>query len=104
MANAQIIDPCLSHNPRSTPASKHLPGWTFANNALERELTFRTFPDAIAFVVRLAFAAEAVDHHPDLTINYRRVTVRWSTHSEGGVTDKDVRGAEQANELAAGAA
>ncbi len=75
-------------------------GWSQAGDAISREFTFTTFPDAIAFVVRLAFDAEAADHHPDLHVNYRRVTVSWSTHSEGGVTDKDFDGARKADEIA----
>ena len=70
------------------------------DNALVRQFTFRGFPDAIAFVTRLAFDAEANDHHPDLAVSYKRVTVTWSTHSEGGVTEKDVAGARQADAIA----
>ena len=70
-----------------------LPDWTLEGDAIVRKLEFATFPDAIAFVTRLAFSAEANDHHPDLLINYRRVTVTWTTHSEDGVTDKDITGA-----------
>jgi 4a-hydroxytetrahydrobiopterin dehydratase len=75
--------------------------WTLEKGALVRTFTFAGFPDAIAFVTRLAFDAEAADHHPDLEISYKRVTVRWSTHSEGGVTEKDFKGVEQADSAAA---
>jgi 4a-hydroxytetrahydrobiopterin dehydratase len=78
-----------------------LDGWAFADNALRREFTFPSFPDAIAFVTRLAFDAEGKDHHPDLLVRYKRVTVTWSTHSEGGVTEKDFDGARNADALAA---
>jgi 4a-hydroxytetrahydrobiopterin dehydratase len=78
-----------------------LPGWRFEDASLVRQFTLPSFPDAIAFTTRLAFDAEAADHHPDLTISYRRVTVRWSTHSEGGVTDKDIAGAMQSDAVAA---
>jgi 4a-hydroxytetrahydrobiopterin dehydratase len=77
-----------------------LPGWALKDNALVRQFTFKGFPDAVAFVMRLAFDAEAADHHPDLLVSYKRVTVTWSTHSEGGVTDKDVAGARQADVIA----
>jgi 4a-hydroxytetrahydrobiopterin dehydratase len=77
-----------------------LPGWRHEGGAIVRQFTFAGFPDAIAFVTRLAFDAEASDHHPDLTVSYKRVTVSWSTHSEGGVTDKDLRGAGQADAAA----
>ena len=60
------------------------------------------FPEAVAYVVRLAFAAEAADHHPDIDIRYKRVTLTYSTHSEGGLTEKDFAGAETATKLAGG--
>jgi len=87
----------------SAEIDRHLsqmPGWSRDGDAITRKFTFADFPDAIAFVVRLGFDAQAADHHPDLLINYRRVTVTWSTHDEGGVTDKDVNGARQADKIA----
>jgi 4a-hydroxytetrahydrobiopterin dehydratase len=78
-----------------------LKGWAVEGNALVRHFTFATFPDAIAFVTRLAFEAEAADHHPDLNVSYRRVNVTWSTHSEGGITEKDFEGATQSEMIAA---
>lgn len=80
---------------------ERLPGWTVTGDALVRTLTFPSFPDALAFVMRLGFDAEAKDHHPDLTISYRKVTVTWSTHSDGGITAKDFDGAQATNDLAA---
>ena len=76
------------------------PGWSLDGDAISKQFTFPSFPDAIAFVTRLAFDAEAADHHPDLLVNYRRVTVRWSTHSEAGVTEKDFNGVKQAEAAA----
>jgi 4a-hydroxytetrahydrobiopterin dehydratase len=67
-----------------------LEGWEQAGDAIEREVRFDTFPDAVAFVVRVGFAAEAANHHPDLDIRYNKVRVALSTHSEGGITSKDV--------------
>ena len=77
-----------------------LAGWALEGEALKRQFTFAGFPDAVAFIVRLGFAAEAVDHHPDLLVNYKRVTVTYSTHSEGGLTEKDFAGAKEATSLA----
>jgi 4a-hydroxytetrahydrobiopterin dehydratase len=77
-----------------------LPGWTLAGDAITRQFTFAGFPEAVAFVVRLGFAAEAADHHPDLLVNYKRVTVTYSTHSEGGLTAKDFDGATSATRTA----
>lgn len=62
---------------------------------------FATFRDAVAFVDRLASSADAADHHPDILIRYRRVILTYSTHSEGGLTEKDVAGAREADRLAA---
>jgi 4a-hydroxytetrahydrobiopterin dehydratase len=77
-----------------------LPGWQSGDDAISRQYTFPGFPDAVAFVTRLGFAAEAADHHPDLLVSYKRVTVTWSTHSEGGVTAKDFDGARQSDMIA----
>ena len=63
--------------------------WPEVDGALEKEFELESFPAAIAFVDRLAEVAEAENHHPDIDIRYRRVLVRWSTHSAGGVTDRD---------------
>ena len=78
-----------------------LPGWSRQGDAVTKPFAFKGFPDAIAFVTRLAFDAQAADHHPDLLISYKTVTVTWSTHSEGGVTEKDLAGARQTDSTAA---
>ena len=57
--------------------------------------------DAVDFVARLVPHAEAADHHPDITINYRRVTLVYTTHSAGGLTPKDFDGARMADRVAA---
>lgn len=67
-----------------------LAGWEVADGAITKDYRFDTFPQAIAFVVAVAFAAESANHHPDLDIRYSRVHIALSTHSEGGVTGKDV--------------
>ena len=79
---------------------KERAGWTVQGDGLVRTFAFTSFADAIAFVTRLAFDAEAADHHPDLHVNYRKVTVTWSTHSEGGITEKDFEGTRQADAIA----
>lgn len=76
-----------------------VPGWDLGDKALVRKLALPSFPDAIAFVVKLAFCAEAVDHHPDILLNYRRVTLTLWTHTEGGVTEKDFALAQDINKL-----
>jgi 4a-hydroxytetrahydrobiopterin dehydratase len=90
----------LLTNDQIADGLKTLPGWTREGDAIRKQFTFGSFPEAVAYVQRLVPGAEATDHHPDLTINYRRVTVVYSTHSEGGVTDKDLAGARTADALA----
>ena len=63
--------------------------WPEVGGALERTFELESFPAAIAFVNRLAELAERENHHPDIAVSYRRVTVRWVTHSAGGITERD---------------
>ena len=79
---------------------KSLKGWTLEGDAIKKQYTFKDFPAAIAFVNRLAPEAEKADHHPDILINYKRVTLTYSTHDEGGLTEKDFAGAAAADRLA----
>jgi 4a-hydroxytetrahydrobiopterin dehydratase len=78
---------------------KTLTGWSLQGDEIRKQYTFKNFPEAIAFVNRVAPGAEAADHHPDILINYKRVTLTYSTHSEGGLTDKDFAGAAMADRL-----
>jgi 4a-hydroxytetrahydrobiopterin dehydratase len=75
-------------------------GWTLDGDAIRKQFTFKDFPEAVNFVNRLVPGAEAADHHPDIEINYRRVTLKYSTHSEGGITAKDFAGAALADRAA----
>ena len=86
---------------RVTALLAERPGWALDGTAIRREFVFAGFPEAVAFVQRLVAPAEAADHHPDLEIHYRRVLVRYSTHSAGGLTAKDFEGARVADEVAA---
>ena len=64
-------------------------GWNEVDGALERTFTFEDFGSALAFVNRVGELAEAENHHPDIAIHYNRVTLRWWTHTAGGITDRD---------------
>ncbi len=75
------------------------PDWVEVDGALQREFELPSFPDAIAFVNRVAELAERENHHPDVTISYKRVTLRWTTHSAGGITDRDRELASRSDEL-----
>jgi len=79
-----------------------LNGWSLEGDAIRKQYTFPSFADAIAFVNRLAPEADKADHHPDILVSYKRVTLTYSTHSEGGLTAKDFAGAEAADAAAGG--
>jgi 4a-hydroxytetrahydrobiopterin dehydratase len=75
------------------------PGWIDSQDALEKTFELPTFRAAIAFVGRVADVAEAADHHPEIAISYRKVTLRWTTHSAGGITDRDYELAVRSDEV-----
>jgi 4a-hydroxytetrahydrobiopterin dehydratase len=79
-----------------------LPDWRRDGETIVRTVKAATFLDAIALVNRVAEAAEAADHHPDILINWRRVTFTLSTHAAHGLTARDVAMARQIDELEAG--
>jgi 4a-hydroxytetrahydrobiopterin dehydratase len=91
----------LLTEPEIDDGLRSLSGWTRDGQEIRKQFTFTSFPDAIAFLARLAFDAESADHHPDVTVNYRRVTLVYSTHSEHGLTAKDFAGAAAADRVAA---
>jgi len=76
------------------------PGWIDSQGGLERTFELPSFMDSIAFVGRVAELAEEANHHPDITISYRKVTLRWTTHSAGGVTERDIELAGRSASLA----
>jgi len=72
-------------------ALKSLPDWKRDGDAIAASYTFASFRDAIAFVLRVGFEAEAMNHHPEIVNVYNRVSFRLNTHDAGGaVTDSDV--------------
>lgn len=76
-------------------AAAALNGWQRSDGALRRSVTFPSFLEGIEAVRRVAEHAERADHHPDIDIRWRTVTFALVTHSEGGITDKDVQLAAQ---------
>jgi 4a-hydroxytetrahydrobiopterin dehydratase len=84
-------------------ALQTLSGWTRPGNQIEKSFVFAGFPEAIAFVTRLAFAAEAANHHPDIDIRWNRVRVALSTHDARGITALDIDLATVAEGIARGA-
>ena len=64
-------------------------GWTQSGGALERTFELPSFPEAIAFVNRVAELADQENHHPDLEVGYNKCRVRYSTHAVGGLSEND---------------
>ncbi|CAJ1500202.1 4a-hydroxytetrahydrobiopterin dehydratase [[Mycobacterium] holstebronense] len=82
-------------------ALSDLEGWELADGTLRRSVKFGSFLAGIDAVRQVAERAEAADHHPDIDIRWRTVTFVLVTHSEGGITDKDVAMAGEINRLLA---
>ncbi|ADY00256.1 transcriptional coactivator/pterin dehydratase [Vulcanisaeta moutnovskia 768-28] len=74
-------------------------GWKLEDNYLTREIEFKTFMDCIGFINELAQIAEAEEHHPDMIITWKHLTLRLTTHDEGGITQLDIEMAKKINEL-----
>jgi 4a-hydroxytetrahydrobiopterin dehydratase len=73
--------------------------WQEVDGALQRTFELDTFPAALDFVNRVGALAEEEEHHPDIAISYREVTLRWWTHTAGGITDRDRELAAKTDEL-----
>jgi 4a-hydroxytetrahydrobiopterin dehydratase len=83
-------------------ALQQLPGWTRNGKAIQRIFEFGNFVQAMEFVNHIAEAAETVNHHPDILINYNKVTLSLVSHDSGGVTQRDIKMAARINDLASG--
>lgn len=77
-----------------------LEGWQQEDKAITRTFTAKSFPAALAFTAAVGHLAERADHHPDILIEYRKVTLTLSTHSAGGLTQKDFDLASEINGIA----
>jgi 4a-hydroxytetrahydrobiopterin dehydratase len=77
-----------------------LPDWRKRGDAIRREFVFKDFAAAMKFVNRIARLAEKAGHHPDIDIRWNKVTLSLSTHSEGGLTEKDIEFAGKVDGLA----
>jgi 4a-hydroxytetrahydrobiopterin dehydratase len=77
-----------------------LKGWVFEKNAIHKHLEFKNFADAFSFMTRIALIAEGMNHHPDWSNSYHKVSITLKTHDAGGITDKDLKLAEEINRYA----
>ncbi|MEX1124977.1 MAG: 4a-hydroxytetrahydrobiopterin dehydratase [Acidimicrobiia bacterium] len=75
------------------------PEWSRAGNEISRTFEFPDFVESIGFVAEVAVFAEKANHHPDIDIRWNKVTLRLSTHSEGGLTTKDLQLADRFDAL-----
>jgi 4a-hydroxytetrahydrobiopterin dehydratase len=77
-----------------------LNGWNFKDNSLVKSFVFKTFTEALAFIVQVGCHSEKQNHHAEIWNVYNKVTLRLSTHDAGGVTDKDIKLAAAIDKLA----
>ena len=78
-----------------------LPGWELDGDEIQKKYKFEDFKSALAFVNKVGDLAEAADHHPDVEFGWGKAKIELSTHSEGGVTEKDIALATQIEGLVA---
>jgi 4a-hydroxytetrahydrobiopterin dehydratase len=76
------------------------PDWSWADDSISRTFQFGDFKEALGFVNRVGESAEEAGHHPDIDIRWNKVTLTLSTHSEGGLTQKDLDLANTVDTLA----
>ena len=76
-----------------------LTGWSLAGGKLHRVFEFKNFSEAFGFMARVALEAEKMDHHPDWSNVYNKVTIDLSTHSAGGITRNDFALAEKIQQI-----
>lgn len=84
-----------------TSGLARIPAWERSGDSISRTVEAATFPEAVELVRKVADEAESVQHHPDIDIRWRKVTFTLSTHSEGGLTEKDLSLAATIDRLAA---
>ncbi len=88
--NGAMARPQRLSDPEIAAELAALPGWERTGDEIVRTFECASFPDAIAFVVRIGFFAERADHHPDLDIRWRKVRAALTTHDAGGLTALDL--------------
>ncbi len=77
-----------------------LTGWFYVDDHIEKEFKLKSFADAVALIVKIGMEAEKLDHHPDLLLHsWNKVKIILSTHSEGGVTENDIKLAQTIDEI-----
>jgi 4a-hydroxytetrahydrobiopterin dehydratase len=80
---------------------KSLPGWQLSGNEIAKTFNFKNYYETMAFVNATAWISHRQDHHPDIELGYNKCKVRYSTHSAGGITAKDMECAGKIEKLMA---
>jgi 4a-hydroxytetrahydrobiopterin dehydratase len=86
---------------QTTELLQQVPGWAMENGELRRTFKFKNYFESLAFVNATAWVSHREDHHPDIELGYNKVTMRYSTHSVGGLTENDFICAAKINALMA---
>lgn len=86
-------------DPQVAESLKGMDGWARAGDEIAKTFSFRDFYQTIGFVNAVAWIANTADHHPDLEVGYNRCKVRYSTHSAGGISEKDFACARKIEQL-----
>ena len=98
------MSPSLLSEAEIAVAIEQLDGWVICRNGdqpwLSKSFQFSGFNAAFGFISRVALAAERANHHPEWQNVYHKVTIRWTTHAQGGVTDLDVKLAQRCDGIA----
>ena len=98
------MSPSLLSEAEIAVAIEQLDGWVICRNGdqpgLSKSFQFSGFNEAFGFISRVALAAERANHHPEWQNVYHKVTIRWTTHAQGGVTDLDVKLAQRCDNIA----
>ena len=98
------MSPSLLSEAEIAVAIEQLDGWVICRNGdqpgLSKGFQFSGFNAAFGFISRVALAAERANHHPEWQNVYHKVTIRWTTHAQGGVTDLDVKLAQRCDNIA----
>jgi 4a-hydroxytetrahydrobiopterin dehydratase len=89
----------LSNDQVASHLATHLKNWNFKETAINRDFKFKTFVEAFSFMTAIALEVEKIDHHPDWTNSYNKVSIDLSTHSEKGITQLDFDLADKIDQI-----
>jgi len=99
LSKDSIMKPSLLSDKEKEAIKKRLKKWKVSDESLEREFVFVNFKQAFIFMTKIAFAAEARNHHPDWRNIYNKVIIRLSTHDLGGISTLDIEFAKEIDEI-----